>query len=406
MSKQLNHKARLSRAMRNNLPLESAFSLFRKSKFITIAMLVVTPFYPTLASLGVDSVARGYYDESSIILVEEDDSENIESTIAATGLVSLDAPEKMKSDDEDQEEPEFVPAATPPEKPAQSNSQETLKDEENKEPAPKTPTDTKLQVYTVKEYDSIDKIAEKYKIDMNVILWQNNIKLSDTLTVGQKIKIPAKSGIIFTIKKGNTLSEIAKVYKVSMQEIMSANGIKDATKIRIGQKILLPGVKPYEPPKPQTPQKTTYKSQTSKTVKSQYVKPNEQTSGVATFNPSTGLKSSYRIKFTGKGRGMAWGNCTWYVARNKTVTWRGNAKQWMRNARAQGKKTGRIPVVGAIIQFSGHGYHPRYGHVGIVREVHSSYMIISDMNYAGLNKITWRKISRNDPAIDGYIYVD
>ncbi len=38
----------------------------------------------------------------------------------------------------------------------------------------------------------------------------------------------------------------------------------------------------------------------------------------------------------------------------------------MRNARADGVKTGSTPVVGAIVQFSGAGYNRYYGHVGIV----------------------------------------
>jgi surface antigen len=35
-----------------------------------------------------------------------------------------------------------------------------------------------------------------------------------------------------------------------------------------------------------------------------------------------GIKSQYTIKYTGKSRGFAAGNCTWFVAQNKTVTWR------------------------------------------------------------------------------------
>jgi surface antigen len=50
---------------------------------------------------------------------------------------------------------------------------------------------------------------------------------------------------------------------------------------------------------------------------------------------ASGLKSSYTIAYTGKGRGFVGGNCTWYVAQNKSVTWRGNAAAWMKNARAQ-----------------------------------------------------------------------
>lgn len=118
------------------------------------------------------------------------------------------------------------------------------------------------------------------------------------------------------------------------------------------------------------------------------------------------IKSRYAVKNTGSTRGFAWGNCTAYVAMNKTVTWRGNAKQWMSNARAAGVKTGSTPVPGAIIQFSGHGYNRYYGHVGIVADVTDDYVIVKDMNYRRLNEVTIRKVPKNDSGIDGYIYAD
>ena len=68
----------------------------------------------------------------------------------------------------------------------------------------------------------------------------------------------------------------------------------------------------------------------------------------------------YAVKYTGNGRGFAWGNCTYYVANHKNVTWRGNANAWLRNAAAAGVPTGKNAAVGAIVSFSGHGYNPYY----------------------------------------------
>ncbi len=61
---------------------------------------------------------------------------------------------------------------------------------------------------------------------------------------------------------------------------------------------------------------------------------------------------TYAIRSTPGGiKGFAWGNCTAFVAQYKNVTWRGNANQWIRNAKAKGVPTGTKPAVGAIIQF-------------------------------------------------------
>lgn len=44
--------------------------------------------------------------------------------------------------------------------------------------------------------------------------------------------------------------------------------------------------------------------------------------------------------------------------------------------------------------------------MGIVADVQDDYIIIKDMNYRGLYEVTIRKVKKDDPAIDGYIYVD
>lgn len=132
----------------------------------------------------------------------------------------------------------------------------------------------------------------------------------------------------------------------------------------------------------------------------------EPSSKPTVVDVATGIKSRYAVKFTGLSRGFAWGNCTWYVAQNKSVNWRGNANAWMKNAKAAGAKVGQKPIPGAIVQFSGRGYNRYYGHVGIVADVTDDYIIVKDMNYRRINEVTIRKVPKNDATIDGYIYID
>ena len=114
----------------------------------------------------------------------------------------------------------------------------------------------------------------------------------------------------------------------------------------------------------------------------------------------------YRVQDHGYNPRFSRWNCTAYVAQNKTVTWRGNANQWIRNAKAQWVPTGKTPAVGAIIQLEWHGYNPYYWHVGIVVWIKESKLVIKDMNYQKLNTVTIREIPKDHPAIKGYIYVD
>ena len=78
----------------------------------------------------------------------------------------------------------------------------------------------------------------------------------------------------------------------------------------------------------------------------------------------------------------------------------------MKNAAAAGNATGYTPTIGAIVQFEGRGYNPYYGHVGIVIDMTSTHIIVSDMNYRALGEVTTRKIPINDRSIQWYIYVD
>jgi surface antigen len=95
------------------------------------------------------------------------------------------------------------------------------------------------------------------------------------------------------------------------------------------------------------------------------------------------------------------------VAKYKNVTWRGNAKQWLKNAQKAGAPTGSDPKPGAIIVYDGSGYSPYYGHVGIVMEVSGDDIVVKDMNYSALNQITTRRENfKTNKAIKGYIYVD
>lgn len=290
--------------------------------------------------------------------------------------------------------------------------------EENKNTTPAPVPQSNIKTYTVVEYDDIIKIGKKYNLDPEVILWSNNLSMNDTLKVGQVLRIPPVSGLVHILQPGETVSDIAKKYNVSSAEILATNNIADARKIPDGAKLMIPGAKKPEPKpvvekKVETPQKTVTTPVVTKPVTTKAAeKPTEKkvetpaVPATTTVNANTGLKDRYAIKFTGLGRGFVAGNCTWHVARNKTVTWRGNANQWIKNARAKGIPTGKTPVIGAIVQFSGHGYNAYYGHVGIVTDIQGDNLIVSDMNYRGLYEVTIRKVPINHPAIDGYIYVD
>jgi surface antigen len=111
------------------------------------------------------------------------------------------------------------------------------------------------------------------------------------------------------------------------------------------------------------------------------------------------------------GNHFAYGFCTYYVATRRCVPWLGNASSWYIAAREMGYQEGRTPVAGAIVVFwpGVDGVSPE-GHVAYVEAVGPAEGIpagdfkLSEMNYAGWNRVDYRVISNTSGDIEGFIY--
>jgi surface antigen len=337
--------------------------------------VILLPIYPSLSVIGSDYEAQaGDYDETTIITAYEGDSGFEGSYINKSWLVSTD-----------------FDTVTQVRKNMTSTGWLLSKNEQAK-------------TYKIVSWDTLMSIAKWFSINADAILWANDLSPGDDLVVGSELRIPPVSGVMHKVQSGDTISEISRFYKVDADDIVRVNGLKDIASIRKGMQLMIPWAalktriaEASTKPPDKTPSKAT--NLTPIPTPTPSVRP-------TVVDSVTGLKSRYLIKYTGLSRWFAWGNCTWYVGQNKTVTWRGNANAWMRNAKAAGAKVGNKAVPGAIVQFSGRGYNRYYGHVGIVADVTDDYVIVKDMNYRRINEVTIRKVPRNDPSIDGYIYVD
>lgn len=250
--------------------------------------------------------------------------------------------------------------------------------------------------HVVKEWETYDSIANDFGISKESIYWANDLSQFKTLEKWKEIKIPPVTGLIYAVKSGDTLSKIAQEYKIDVENIKSQNKIKE-WEIAKWMELILPWAekKYVAPPAPKptyTKSKTTsWGYSFAKAATSTYVPP---VSGWYTLTRRKPQHTFY------------WGNCTRFVGQYKNVNWGGNANQWLRNARAKWHATWYRATPGAIIVFWGRWYNPRYGHVGIVKKVEWNQLVVVDMNYRRLNEVTYRRIPANDASIRGYIYVD
>ncbi len=108
-----------------------------------------------------------------------------------------------------------------------------------------------IQKYTVVPADNLQKIAARYDLRPETILWANPKLESnpDLLWPGQELIIPPVDGVMHEVRPGDTLSNLAVKYKVSVDEIVEfpLNKLESAnTPITGGRQLIIPnGTKPY-----------------------------------------------------------------------------------------------------------------------------------------------------------------
>ncbi len=110
----------------------------------------------------------------------------------------------------------------------------------------------KILTYSVQKGDTLSTIAKKYQISEDTISWANELN-SDTLGVGDELKILPVSGIAHKVEKGDTVYTIAKRYDTDAQKIVDFpfNDFANPETFALisGQMLVVPdGVKPSEQP--------------------------------------------------------------------------------------------------------------------------------------------------------------
>ncbi|MCB4764067.1 MAG: LysM peptidoglycan-binding domain-containing protein [Sulfurovum sp.] len=106
---------------------------------------------------------------------------------------------------------------------------------------------SKHGIYSVKQGDTLSKIALMFRLKINTLVKMNALKHKNSLKIGQKLKIPLAQRMVdiiatakYKVQRGDTLLGIAKKFKLDSKELAAYNKIRNSNQIREGKVLALP----------------------------------------------------------------------------------------------------------------------------------------------------------------------
>jgi murein DD-endopeptidase MepM/ murein hydrolase activator NlpD len=96
--------------------------------------------------------------------------------------------------------------------------------------------------YTVEQDDTISGIAQKMNLNQDSIISCNDIERARSLQIGAQLRIPNMNGIMHVVKAGDTLEKLAETYKVEAGQLLEVNNIEEFA-YEAGQKVFIPEAK-------------------------------------------------------------------------------------------------------------------------------------------------------------------
>lgn len=97
-----------------------------------------------------------------------------------------------------------------------------------------------IHTYIVEPGDTITTIATKAGVSSDSVRWSNGLS-GNTVTVGKQLILPppGQNGVVYTVKQGDTPESLAQKYSADKDLIISFNDA-EVTGLKVGQQILIP----------------------------------------------------------------------------------------------------------------------------------------------------------------------
>jgi hypothetical protein len=234
-------------------------------------------------------------------------------------------------------------------------------------------TERPAQTIVAQAGDTVESLAAAFHADASTLRWANNLIDVSQPVVGAKLLVPPGKGALVRVTRVEHLLDFASHLSVDPRVLLDYNTLANDAPLNVGAYLQVPAA--VAPPG---------------ALGSDQVMPAvDRLPAVASTEKSVGHNA------------FPYGQCTYYVATKRNITWSGDAWAWVENARAAGRPTGQIPVAGAIAVMWGSWV----GHVAYVESVNpDGSFVVSEWNVRGWGAYDERTLSVGRSDIIGFIY--
>jgi len=221
---------------------------------------------------------------------------------------------------------------------------------------------------------TLSTLATEYSVALPTIRWANQLGQSAAPKTGSTLLVPPGPGALVEVRPGETPTAFAARLHLDPALVLDYNALTSDEPMTAGTYLQVP----------------LSGAPAGSLISAYFSDANDGTPAVPSAAP---LVDNF-----------PYGQCTYYVATRRAVSWGGNAVDWWWSARSH-RPEGHVPIQGAIVVFN-IGW---VGHVAYVDQVNlDGTFVISEMNYGadggGWGRVDERTVSAGDPAILGFIY--
>jgi surface antigen len=221
--------------------------------------------------------------------------------------------------------------------------------------------------------DTLATLAAEFHSDAAAMRWANGVVDVTEPIPGRAVLIPPGPGSLVELTRAAKPSEVAATLGLDPRVILDYNVLRSDDPLAAGHWLQVPRV----------------------------VAPRTALPSDIVVPDANGAPS---VPSTQKARGndtFPYGQCTYYVASRRNVTWGGDAWMWFSTARVAGRPEGQVPVIGSIMV----SWESWVGHVAYVEHVNSDgSFVVQEMNVRGWGVVDERTVSPGKTPIIGFIY--